>query len=66
MVLAAESQRAMVDSGCDSLLDNPAVYTVGGHVVRLIQEPESFPFLQDRSEVIRGVDQLLRTSRRLG
>ena len=41
------------------LLNNAAVNSEWRHMAWLIKEPESFPFLNQRSEIFRGVDQLL-------
>lgn len=43
-------------------LDYATVGTERRHMVGLIQEPESLPFLHHGSEVFRGVDQLFRSS----
>jgi hypothetical protein len=40
-------------------LDHAAVDSIGGHVVRLVQEPESFPLLNQCTEIFRSVNQLL-------
>lgn len=33
-------------------LDHAAMDSVGSHVIRLIQEPESFPFLNQQAHVL--------------
>lgn len=48
------------EAGID--LDHPTVNPLRRHMIGLVQEPESLPFIEQRSEVFRGEDQLLSSS----
>jgi len=40
------------DAEWDGPLDDAAVDTLGRHVVRLIEEPHSFPSIDERSQIL--------------
>jgi len=46
-------------------LDQAAVGTIRRAVVRLVQQPRSFPLVEDQSEVLRGPDHFLRSADRI-
>lgn len=46
-------------------LNDSSVPSVRRHVVRLVKQPEPFPFILNLPQVLRGIDQLLITSCRV-
>ena len=50
---------------CETVLQNQAARAVRFHVTRRIEEPDSFPFVEEGTQIFRRVEELLGATGRI-